>query len=165
MEIILSCPDIKAAASTLKDAAGIIAEAIMRRNANPVTPAPVQGATATAAPVAAPVTQAAPVVAPVTQAAPVQAPVAPAPAPASQPAPTAPTAQATPAAAPVTAPSYTVQDLMAAGAALIQGDQTGAMRTKLGALLQQYGVKAATDLTAEQIPTFAQALRGLGAKL
>ncbi len=162
MEIILSCPDIKAAASTLKDAANIIAEAIMRRNANPVTPAPVQGATATAAPVAAPVTQAAPVVAPVTQAAPVQAPVTPAPAPASQ---SAPTAQATPAAAPVTAPSYTVQELMAAGAALIQGDQTGAMRTKLGALLQQYGVKAATDLTAEQIPTFAQALRGLGAKL
>lgn len=166
--INLNCSDIKEAAIIIKDAATIIAEAIMKRNAVIVEPTPTAPAeaaaptpaTATPAPVtpvapAAPVTQAAPVAAPVTTAAPVAAPVAQA----------APVAPAPAPAAPVTAPSYTVQDLMAAGAALIQGDTTGAMRTRLGTLLSQYGVKAATDLTAEQIPTFAQALKGLGAKL
>ena len=141
---------VKIESAHLLKAAEIVANAIMGRHTDitglAITePAPAEIQTPAAA-------------APVAQVAPAPAPVAPAAAPVAQAAPA-------PAAAPVTAPSYTVQELMAAGAALIQGDPTGAMRTKLGTLLSQYGVKAATDLTAEQIPTFAQALKGLGAKL
>lgn len=152
---------VKIESAHLLKAAEIVANAIMGRHTDITgvtitdpAPAEIQASVATEVTPAAQVTPAA---APVTQAAPATAPVAPV-APA--------TPAAAPAAAPIAAaPSYTVQELMAAGAALIQSDQTGAMRTKLGALLQQYGVKAATELTAEQIPTFTQALRGLGAKL
>lgn len=153
---------VKIESAHLLKAAEIVANAIMGRHTDITgvtitdpAPAEIQASVATEVTPAAQVTPAA--AAPVTQAAPATAPVAPV-APA--------TPAAAPAAAPIAAaPSYTVQELMAAGAALIQSDQTGAMRTKLGALLQQYGIKAATELTAEQIPTFTQALRGLGAKL
>ena len=147
---------VKIESAHLLKAAEIVANAIMGRHTDITglaitepAPAEIQTPAAEATPAAA---------APVAQVDPAPAPVAPAAAPVAQAAPA-------PAAAPVAAPSYTVQELMAAGAALIQGDPTGAMRTKLGTLLSQYGVKAATDLTAEQIPTFAQALKGLGAKL
>lgn len=153
MELIISCPDLKEAAFAVKGAASIIADAIMRRSTT-TDPAPAE-IQAPAVTEAAPATQAAPVTAPVAQAARATAPVTT----------VAQTAPATPAAAPVEAPSYSIQDLMAAGAALIRGDPTETMRAKLGALLQQYGVKAVTDLTAEQLPTFAAALKGLGAKL
>ena len=160
INVKISCPDIK-------DAAAMIADAILGRNVivdlAPKTRTPVAPVLAEAAQAAAPVpaapTPAAPAATPAPVAAPVAAPVPTAPAPVAAPvAPVAPVA-------PDAGPGYTVQDLMSAGAALIQGDPSGGARAKLGTLLQQYNVKAVTELPPEQIPTFAAALKALGAKL
>ena len=65
--------------------------------------------------------------------------------------------------APTAAPSYTSADIARAGAMLIQSNP--GIQPQLAALLQQFGVRAAMDLKPEQLGNFANALRGLGAKL
>ena len=121
----------------------------------PVAPAPAPAQPAvTPAPPAAPVTPAAPVQ-PVQQA-PTPAPVAaPAPVPAPQvttPPPTVPVAQA---------PTYNRDQIMAAGAALIDAGKIN----ELMGLLNTFGVQAVTMLKAEQLGAFATELRKLGAQI
>lgn len=117
-----------------------------------VAPAPVDHTTLTTASATAPV-------APVSQQVINQAnPVNPTPAPA-QPMvqPTAPVAQAVPTAA----PSYTMEQLAVAATQLVDAGQ----RDNLVALLGQFGVQALNVLPKEQYGNFANALRGMGAKL
>lgn len=110
----------------------------------PVSPTPVWSVTHTQ--VNAPTTAPA--------AAPTATPVAPAP--------VAPVVART--AAPMApAPTYTLQQIGAAGAALIQSNP--AKRDELTALLQQYGVQSVAALKPEQLGAFATALRGLGANI
>jgi len=79
---------------------------------------------------------------------------APALAPAPAPAPNAGVPLAQP-------PQYTVDQIMAAGATLMDAGRVN----DLMALLQSFGVRAVTDLKSEQMGAFATALRGLGAKI
>lgn len=100
------------------------------------------------------------------QAAPVpsaQAPVHPQPPVQAPAAPTVPAPAAVPTTAPVTGPSYTVQDLAVAGANLIQENPSA--HPQLMGLLGQFGVQAVTDLKPEQLGSFANAMRQMGAKL
>lgn len=108
---------------------------------------------------------AAPVAPPQTPVAPTQPPVA-APVLTAAPVPTAASAApATPAApaasVPVTAPTYTLDQIAKAGAALVDA---GKMEQLL-ALLGKYGVAAVTQLTPEQYGSFATELRALGAQI
>lgn len=113
----------------------------------PVNPTPVQTAPQVApAPVA-------PIYA-VNSVAPVNHTPAPVP-PTAQ--PTAPVAQAVPTAA----PSYTMEQLAVAATQLVDAGQ----RDNLVNLLQQFGVQALNVLPKEQYGIFANALRGMGAKL
>lgn len=90
-------------------------------------------------------------------AAPAPAPVAPVAAPAPAPAPTAP-----PAAVPVAAaPTFTREQIMTAGAALIDA---GKMNELMG-LLNNFGVQAVTQLKPDQLGAFATELRKLGAQI
>lgn len=92
------------------------------------------------------------------------APVAPAPAPAPvAPAPvaSAPAPTAAPAAVPTAAPTYTLDALARAGAALAQA---GKMNEAL-ALLARYGVQTVNQLKPEQYGAFATELRALGAQI
>lgn len=111
----------------------------------PVPPAdympPADTAPAPAAP--APAVTPAPAPAP----APVQAPVTPAPAPA--PVPVAP------------APTYSRDQIMTAGAALIDA---GKINELIG-LLNSFGVQAVTQLKQDQLGAFATELRKLGAQI
>lgn len=85
--------------------------------------------------------------APATAPAPVQAPVTPAPAPA--PVPVAP------------APTYTRDQIMTAGAALIDAGKIN----ELMGLLNSFGVQAVTQLKQDQLGAFATELRKLGAQI
>ena len=67
--------------------------------------------------------------------------------------------------APTTGPSYTSADIARAGASRIQADPTGQMRATLKAMLQQHGIESAMNVPAELIPTVANELKALGAKL
>ncbi|HIU10371.1 MAG TPA: hypothetical protein IAB00_03880 [Candidatus Avidehalobacter gallistercoris] len=111
----------------------------------PVPPAdympPADTAPAPAAP--APAVTPAPAPAP----APVQAPVTPAPAPA--PVPVAP------------APTYSRDQIMTAGAALIDAGKIN----ELMGLLNSFGVQAVTQLKQDQLGAFATELRKLGAQI
>lgn len=111
----------------------------------PVPPAdympPADTAPAPAAP--APAVTPAPAPAP----APVQAPVTPAPAPA--PVPVAP------------APTYSRDQIMTAGAALIDAGKIN----ELVGLLNSFGVQAVTQLKQDQLGAFATELRKLGAQI
>ena len=111
----------------------------------PVPPAdympPADAAPAPAAP--APAVTPAPAPAP----APVQAPVTPAPAPA--PVPVAP------------APTYSRDQIMTAGAALIDAGKIN----ELMGLLNSFGVRAVTQLKQDQLGAFATELRKLGAQI
>lgn len=111
----------------------------------PVPPAdympPADTAPAPAAP--APAVIPAPAPAP----APVQAPVTPAPAPA--PVPVAP------------APTYSRDQIMTAGAALIDAGKIN----ELMGLLNSFGVQAVTQLKQDQLGAFATELRKLGAQI
>lgn len=115
-------------------------------------PAPTQ----TQLPPAAPVKPATP------PPAPVQAPVAPTPTatPAAAPAPVQP-----PAAPPVVpvaaAPTYNRDQIMTAGAALIDAGKIN----ELMGLLNAFGVQAVTQLKQEQLGAFATELRKLGAQI
>lgn len=132
---------INVEASALTDALNNLASAISGK-AVAVAPAPVAQV--------APVTQPAP--APVAQVAP--PPVSPVPAPAQQPLPAA----GVPVAA---APQYTAEQIMAAGAALMDAGKA----QDLVALLHSFGVKAVMELKPEQYGAFATSMRGLGAKI
>lgn len=110
--------------------------------------------------VPAPVVQA-PAPAPVPIAPPVQNSVSPAPsaapapvsnAPVSYPAPNIPLAQP---------PQYTVDQIMAAGATLMDAGKVN----ELMGLLHSFGVQAVMDLKPEQLGAFATAMRELGAKI
>lgn len=106
--------------------------------------------TTTPAPAAAPAPAATPMPAPT-------APVAP-------PAPAAPAAQmnypapSVPLAAP---PQYTVDQIMAAGATLMDAGKVNELMN----LLHSFGVQAVMDLKPEQLGAFATAMRDLGARI
>ena len=91
---------------------------------------------------------------PVTAGPAVQTPM-PAPAPATAPAPAAPTP---PAPTPAAAPQVTIEDVTRAAVAL--ADQ--GRKADLLALLGKFGVRAITELGAEQLGPFKQALDILG---
>ena len=85
----------------------------------------------------------------------VSAPAAPAPVPV--PVPVAP-----PPAVPVTAaPAYSRDQIMTAGATLIDAGKMGALQT----LLNTFGVQAVTQLKDDQLGAFATELRKLGAQI
>ena len=90
------------------------------------------------------------------------APVA-APSPVAAPVVNAQQAQAAPVApaVPTAAPSYTMEQLAVAATQLVDAGQ----RDNLVALLGQFGVQALNVLPKEQYGNFANALRGMGAKL
>lgn len=146
IKIKVECPDILMAAT-------VLAKALTRGREDSV------------APVAAPQPVSTPVM-PTTPAAPVNptpAPVAtpiPAPAPAA-PAQTAAPTNPAPAVPVTTAPTYTLDQISRAGAALVDA---GKMDALLG-LLAKFGVAAVTQLQPEQYGTFATELRGLGAQI
>lgn len=96
----------------------------------------------------APTTPATPVNAPAAQTAPVPA----ANAPVNYPAPGVPLAQP---------PKYTVDQIMAAGAMLMDAGKVNELMN----LLHSFGVQAVMDLKQEQLGAFATALRELGAKI
>ena len=106
-------------------------------------PAPVIAPQAVVAPAPAPAPTA---VVSAPQVAQVQAPIAP------QTVSTVPLAQA---------PQYTAEQIMSAGAALMDAGKSGDLIN----LLHNFGVQAVTELKAEQYGAFATAMRGLGAKI
>lgn len=122
--------------------------------------AAIGGKVAQSAPAVTPVAQQMPTpapAAPVTPQMPMQtAPVAaPAPvtnAPASYPAPNVPLAPP---------PQYTVDQIMAAGATLMDAGKVNELMN----LLHSFGVQAVMDLKPEQLGAFATAMRELGAKI
>ena len=99
----------------------------------------------------------------------------PAPAPVQAQTPPAPTPTAAPAAAPVpvqppaappavpvaAAPAYSREQIMTAGAALIDAGKMNELIELLGA----FGVQAVTQLKQEQLGAFATELRKLGAQI
>lgn len=88
-----------------------------------------------------------------------QAPAA-APGPVAPAAPTAAPAQAT--GVPLApAPQYTVDQIMQAGATLMDAGKVNELMN----LLHSFGVQAVTDLKPEQLGAFATAMRELGAKI
>lgn len=89
--------------------------------------------------------------------------VAPSPASVAQPAPAEPApTPAPPAAVPVAAaPTFTREQIMTAGAALID---SGKMNELMG-LLNTFGVQAVTQLKQEQLGAFATELRKMGAQI
>lgn len=94
--------------------------------------------------------------------APAQPPVAPAPtaAPTAAPAP-APTPAAPPVVPVASAPTYNRDQIMTAGAALIDAGKIN----ELMGLLNAFGVQAVTQLKQEQLGAFATELRKLGAQI
>lgn len=165
MKIKIEVPDLAAAICKL-------AAAITPPNPDLLTPdepigypAPSAASVPAPQPVAAPVMPVAPA-APVNPtpapAVPVAAPTAPtAPAPTNA-APVAPVAPVAPApAVPVTAPTYTLDQISRAGAALVDA---GKMDALLG-LLAKFGVAAVTQLQPDQFGVFATELRALGAQI
>lgn len=89
------------------------------------------------------------------------APIPPAAAiPGPGPMPTQPPVQA-PGVPLAAAPQYTVDQIMAAGATLMDAGKVNELMT----LLHSFGVQAVMDLKPEQMGAFATALRELGAKI
>lgn len=95
--------------------------------------------------------------APAQQPMPAPAPVAPMPAPATTAQPNTPVA-GVPLAQP---PKYTVDQIMAAGAQLMDAGKVNDLIN----LLHSFGVQAVMDLKPEQLGAFATALRDMGAKI
>ena len=122
-------------------------------------------ANANTAPAAVPQIPAAPAPAAVNPTAaqpPVAAPAAAATVPNAVPAPVAPAPSTAPAAAvPTAAPTYTLDALARAGAALAQA---GKMNEAV-AVLAKYGVQTVNQLKPEQYGAFATELRALGAQI
>ena len=113
----------------------------------PVPPADYMPPADTAPAPATPAPAVTPAPAPAPTPAPVQAPVTPAPAPA--PVPVAP------------APTYSRDQIMTAGAALIDAGKIN----ELKGLLNSFGVQAVTQLKQDQLGAFATELRKLGAQI
>lgn len=86
------------------------------------------------------------------QTVPMAAPAPVANAPASYPAPSVPLAPP---------PQYTVDQIMAAGATLMDAGKVNELMN----LLHSFGVQAVMDLKPEQLGAFATAMRELGAKI
>lgn len=159
-------PALIASLNALADALGNKARGeIMQNNTPtaPVIPAPTRSTVVTP-PMTAPVTPPAPV--PMAPAAPVTpaAPVAPTPAAAVPTAPVAPAPVPTAPVAPVVptgAPTYTLEQIAAAGTALVDAGKMDALL----ALLGRYGVDSITKIKPEQYGAFATDLRTLGAQI
>ena len=97
---------------------------------------------------------------------PQQAPAAPVQQPMPAPAPVAPATTAQPntpvAGVPLAQPpKYTVDQIMAAGAQLMDAGKVNDLMN----LLHSFGVQAVMDLKPEQLGAFATALRDMGAKI
>lgn len=151
-------PELSAALSWLADAltgkAPVAPSSIVTIDGQPIAQAPADQP----APAPVPVnTQPAP--APVPMAQPAAAPTVPNPVPIAQPtAAPNPVPIAQPA-----APTYTKEQVAAAGAALIQRDHSKV--TELQALLTQFGTPYINALPDEHLGAFATALRQLGADI
>lgn len=147
INVNVRCPDLLQAvtvlAAALKDSA-VPKSQTAPSDAPATVPAPSQSIPAAAVPVSAPPAAVTPTATPAPVAVPGTAPAAPR-------VPVAP------------APSITLDQLGKAGADLISADST--KMTELIALLQQFGVRAITELKPDQIGAFATALRGLGGKI
>lgn len=104
-----------------------------------------------------PTAQQAPTAAPAQQPMPAPAPVAPMPAPATTAQPNTPVAGVPLA----QLPKYTVDQIMAAGAQLMDAGKVNDLMN----LLHSFGVQAVMDLKPEQLGAFATALRDMGAKI
>lgn len=151
-KLIIEIPGLAEALNNLATALSGAKNITYSMAAREQDPAPVK-TTATPATPNIPVQQTAPA-APVS-AVPVQqnAPAAPvANAPVSFPAPGVPLAEP---------PKYTVDQIMAAGASLMDAGKVN----ELLALLHSFGVQAVMDLKPEQLGAFATEMRKLGAKL
>lgn len=174
MTINIHCPELALLAQAATALAGAVsgqtkpaiarAAAVPAPDIGPAT-APVQAAQAFAAPVAAPIAapQAPLSGSPSVPGPVVQQPSAPAATPAVAPvAPpmAAPVAPA-PAAAPTSAPTYTLSQIMAAGANLVQAGKAA----ELQALMQQVGIARLDQLKPELFGNVAAALRGMGAQI
>lgn len=119
--------------------------------------AAISGSAKPAVAATAPVAQtAAPAPAPVAQ--PAAAPAMPAPAPVATNAPVSYPAPNVPLAQP---PKYTVDQIMAAGATLMDAGKVNELMN----LLHSFGVQAVMDLKPEQLGAFATAMRELGAQI
>lgn len=152
MKITISTPDLAEAINNLAAAMGgkQIAE-------NPSLPAATAMPNATAASVGtAPVSAGPSVTAPPSNPIPTPVPTAQAPAPAQTAVPTP--ASNVPLAAP---PQYTVDQIMAAGATLMDNGKVNDLMN----LLHSFGVQSVMDLKPEQLGAFATAMRELGAKI
>lgn len=90
-------------------------------------------------------------------------PTAPAPSPVPAPTPASNAVPVTPAPGVPLAqpPQYTIDQIMSAGAYLMDAGKINDLLN----LLHSFGVQAVTDLKNEQLGAFATAMRGLGAKI
>lgn len=148
MTINVEAPALVAALSSLAAAIAVDPSILTPDTPRPQMPAPVTGPAPVMPQTPGPAAPAAP--APVT---PPPAPAAPAPAPAPQ--------TAAPAMPVAGAPTYTLDQISKAGAALVDA---GKMEPLLG-LLTKYGVQAITQLQPAQYGVFATELRALGAQI
>ena len=161
MKIKIEVPDLAAAVEKLAAAIAVDPNILTPDTPRPQVPAPA----ATVPPqMPAPATGPAPAM-PQTPG-PAPAPVTPPPAPAAPVTPPSPApAPAPQTAAPVMpvagAPTYTLDQISKAGAALVDA---GKMEPLLG-LLTKYGVQAITQLQPAQYGVFATELRALGAQI
>ena len=145
MKLTIEAPELTNALNNLAAALGARPFPIPQQDsaAVPVQPQP-------AAPQQAPAAS-------VQQPMPAPAPVAPMPAPATTAQPNTPAA-GVPLAQP---PKYTVDQIMAAGAQLMDAGKVNDLMN----LLHSFGVQAVMDLKPEQLGAFATALRDMGAKI
>ena len=141
LAVVWAQPVEPASASAVAAAAKVAEAAMPQVPATPTAPAPVTPAPTTPAP--APGPAAAPV--------PTAGPSA-ATAPGNTPAPVVPVAAA---------PSYSMEQIATAGAALVDAGK----RDQLLALLSRFGLQAVTQLQPAQYGTFAAELRALGAQI
>lgn len=155
MKLTIEAPQLAAAIDHLATAMG--AHSPMPVQANPTQAAP---APAPVVPQSAPVAQTVPTAGPTAA-----YPSNPVPtAPAAAPAPVAPNSPAVPPAASVplaSAPQYTVDQIMQAGASLMDAGKVNELMN----LLHGFGVQAVMDLKQEQLGAFATELRKLGAQI
>lgn len=147
MTINVEAPALVAALSSLAAAIAVDPGILTPDTPRPQMPAPVTGPAPVMPQTPGPAAPAAP--APVT---PPPAPAAPVTPPAPAPAPAMPVAGA---------PTYTLDQISKAGAALVDA---GKMEPLL-ALLTKYGVQAITQLQPAQYGVFATELRALGAQI
>lgn len=90
-----------------------------------------------------------------------QAPVMPTQMPGPAPVASAPVSSPAPGVPLAQPPKYTVDQIMAAGATLMDAGKVNELMN----LLHSFGVQAVMDLKPEQLGAFATALRDLGAKI